>query len=528
MDDSKSKKFLILIPTVHLILFGGALGGLLPFIPLMVKKLGLNPGEFGIISVTLLIYMSLIVHCINNGARIGRTSLKTSLFSLIVVNSIACIVVISVSTPWRAVEILCQDETHPPTILSYRYSRKCLNEVFEKNPSAELQFTLCESNTSTLMQGAISIENVSTEASVKSSYSPWFEFNDELNFTCDCLKNDSSLMNTGIISCLDSMSPVFSYQKWLFYFFTIVIFILSCVADDLTSVVDYEVFGERIEHRGWQNTVTALSTACGAILVCCFNEQITATSGVGKFVSGFYLMLALNCLNLIPLSKMKLTDMSVPETDYGRLPTEAYFSWMKVTYATALGLICAFATFMQNFKFWYLDDLGASQYVMGMSVFVERFVAQVLFYCFSDWFVNTFGYFTCIISSFLALAFRFGFFYILENPWIVLPFEMLHGLSFTMVQASVPDFIALDVTDSYKFATRKLLSISTWAGEILGFFIGALVYDYAGGRNAFLVAAIISMICAPTFAFAYFCIKYLPKCFPVWSSAPSELIPANA
>ncbi|GIY97129.1 major facilitator superfamily domain-containing protein 6 [Caerostris extrusa] len=199
-----------------------AMGGLLPFIPLMVKKLGFSAGAFGITSLSILIFIPIIKYHVNKGLRVACTNLKRSLFSLIVMSSIACIVVLCVSTPWRAVEIMCQNETHPPTILSYMYSRKCLNEVFEKNPSAQLQFTLCESNTSTPCKGTISIENVSTEASVKLSYSPWFEFNDELNFTCDCLKNDSSLLNTGIISCLetrDSMaSTVWNYHKWLFYF----------------------------------------------------------------------------------------------------------------------------------------------------------------------------------------------------------------------------------------------------------------------------------------------------------------------
>ncbi|GIY97132.1 hypothetical protein CEXT_430891 [Caerostris extrusa] len=82
-----------------------------------------------------------------------------------------------------------------------------------------------------------------------------------------------------------------------------------------------------------------------------------------------------------------------------------------------------------------------------------------------------------------------------------------------MVEASMHMFISLDVTDSYKLATRKLLTVFTWAGGILGSIIGAFVYDYVGGRNAFLVAAIISMICAPTFAFVYFVLNICPSVF---------------
>ncbi|GIY97130.1 hypothetical protein CEXT_430881 [Caerostris extrusa] len=142
---------------------------------------------------------------------------------------------------------------------------------------------------------------------------------------------------------------------------------------------------------------------CAAILVCCFNEQLTVTSGVGKFVSGFYLMLASNGLNLILLSKMKLTEMSVLQIDHGRLPARAfYFLGRKLRLQCSLCFICALSTFMHAFKFWYLDDLGTGQYFMGICVFVEGFVAQVLFVFSFNWFIENFGCFTCVISTFLA------------------------------------------------------------------------------------------------------------------------------
>ncbi|GIY62605.1 major facilitator superfamily domain-containing protein 6 [Caerostris darwini] len=98
--------------------------------------------------------------------------------------------------------------------------RASILDSLKNGANAELQFTLCENNSSTSLEGKIAYVIPANASTVKLNDTMWLEFNPKSNFTCECVKNGTSIMKSfSINSCLqrqDDFSVYKTYQFWLF------------------------------------------------------------------------------------------------------------------------------------------------------------------------------------------------------------------------------------------------------------------------------------------------------------------------
>lgn len=82
-----------------------------------------------------------------------------------------------------------------------------------------------------------------------------------------------------------------------------------------------------------------------------------------------------------------------------------------------------------NFLNWYLEDLGASKLLMGIST-IFRAAALIIAYIFNACLTDVVGHVNLMLFSFACYFILFGTFSIIQNPWWALPLEFLEGMTY--------------------------------------------------------------------------------------------------
>lgn len=164
---------------------------------------------------------------------------------------------------------------------------------------------------------------------------------------------------------------------------------------------------------------------------------------------------------------------------------------------------------MYNFMMWYLQDIGATIIVMGILVVTSAF-SEIPMLCISKYLIRCLGHQWVIFVSLFSYGGRFLYFSYCKNPWLIIPIELLRGLSYTTVHSACGSYAA---SVSLQGTEKTLKAIFSTVYHGLGMGVGgiaiALLYQIYGPTVVFRCAAGVCGVYALVFALLQ-CILVLP------------------
>lgn len=147
-----------------------------------------------------------------------------------------------------------------------------------------------------------------------------------------------------------------------------------------------------------------------------------------------------------------------------------------------------------NFLFLYLEEMGASNTVMGLSLTVAT-LSEIPLFLYSRRLLERWGAPLLLAFSLAATVLRAFAYVSMTAPWQVLPVSLLHGPTFAaMWMAGVA--YADETAPAGLGATAQGLfgGVSMGLGVALGAFSGGYLYDTVGAVAAFQWAGLASLI----------------------------------
>lgn len=190
---------------------------------------------------------------------------------------------------------------------------------------------------------------------------------------------------------------------------------------------------------------------------------------------------------------------AVVEEDEERLKFREYFKQLLTKQDVPLFLCLVFAMgickgVIDVFLFLHLQDLGASNVLMGISLLVTT-CSEIPFFFFSGSLIQRFGTLTIVLAALLVYDGRLLYYSELSSPWLVLPGELLHGITFALSWATVASHAAVISPKGYATTTQGILS-SLYSG--FGFGVGAVAGGYInniyGARKLFRYTALFATV----------------------------------
>ncbi|KAL5112257.1 Major facilitator superfamily domain-containing protein 6-A [Taenia crassiceps] len=160
-----------------------------------------------------------------------------------------------------------------------------------------------------------------------------------------------------------------------------------------------------------------------------------------------------------------------------------------------------------SFLFWHLQELGGSPTLYGIASIIN-YLSEIITYYFSKPAIERFGHTKILYLGLLINVLRFLYVSWIGNPWWVLPFEFVHGITNAGVWAASCSYIAQSFASQYRFSTQGVLQgVNHGFGKGLGAVFGGVVTTYFGTGNLFRAYGATSAI----ILIGFLLINYLVK-----------------
>lgn len=146
------------------------------------------------------------------------------------------------------------------------------------------------------------------------------------------------------------------------------------------------------------------------------------------------------------------------------------------------------------FLFWFLESLGASQSLLGLSSAVMS-LSEIPVFVMCSRLINYLGHVGVLCLSLTVSVVRVTCYSFLTNPWYVLLIEPLHGITLAAMWSCAISFASLLATpDLYTTIEGVVTGVHFGLGWGLGAIFGGLFYHAYGARNLFRGCIILCVI----------------------------------
>ncbi|WAR10546.1 MFSD6-like protein [Mya arenaria] len=132
-----------------------------------------------------------------------------------------------------------------------------------------------------------------------------------------------------------------------------------------------------------------------------------------------------------------------------------------------------------TFLFWHLQDLGGSPTLFGVASVINH-TSELLAYFLCSRFIATFGHIKVLYMGLVGNIVRFIYISCLTSPWMVLPFELVQGLTHAAVWATTCSYVMQAIPLTLRSSAQGILQglhhgLGRGCGAVFG---GMLVYSY--------------------------------------------------
>ncbi|KAF8767066.1 Major facilitator superfamily like protein [Argiope bruennichi] len=144
-----------------------------------------------------------------------------------------------------------------------------------------------------------------------------------------------------------------------------------------------------------------------------------------------------------------------------------------------------------NYQFWFMEEIGASQVLLGLSQTFECVAAEVPCFLISGWVIRKIGYINCNSLTLFCFGLRYLCFAFMWDPWMTLPVGFFNGPCFGIFFAAMTMYGKTEAPPGTEATVQSLLAMSfEGVGAGMGSILGGIGFDKFGSRKTFLISAV--------------------------------------
>ncbi|GIY42514.1 hypothetical protein CEXT_395011 [Caerostris extrusa] len=277
----------------------------------------------------------------------------------------------------------------------------------------------------------------------------------------------------------------------------------------LLDVIVVDLTTEHNSDFGRQRVFSMLGTMCGPLLTG-FILQITASDAAEKNYMLAYLCSAIFII-LSALCMWKVdAKLHRPATKMWKKSLQLIKKLEVVLYILLLIVMGNAFCFQTAFSSWYLQDIGASDFLIGFYRGIAGLYSLPFLYT-SKWWVKKIGMRNLFLLGLLAYTIFCFSFSVMDNPWYVLILQSLTIFTYHLFVVSMMQY-SVKISLEGLQATVKVLSgaIHYNIGKLVSSVFGGYIMNTFGGRTAYKVLACFTLVYAVIYG-SYLCICHFSK-----------------
>ncbi|XP_075153062.1 uncharacterized protein LOC142226759 isoform X2 [Haematobia irritans] len=165
-----------------------------------------------------------------------------------------------------------------------------------------------------------------------------------------------------------------------------------------------------------------------------------------------------------------------------------------ITFIFFLFILGNFWGFIESFLFLYLKELGAPNYLLGITITVGT-VSSIPFLYGAEKITRIFGHVNLIIIAFFSHAGRLVGYSFIENAWWCFPFEAMEALSCHLMWVAAATYCSILAPKSLLATLIGVLGMAHFSlGRGSGSFTGGFLIGEFGTRDAFRYMGLLAVV----------------------------------
>ncbi|XP_054754871.2 major facilitator superfamily domain-containing protein 6-like isoform X1 [Lytechinus pictus] len=212
-----------------------------------------------------------------------------------------------------------------------------------------------------------------------------------------------------------------------------------------------------------------------------------------KYLPAFIFFFVFVLMSVVPALFISFLRHSPPESlasNLGTLirrPKVLVFLYAIFITGVSVGVI-------KTFLFLFLAELSGSHTIMGLTLTLTS-MAEVPFMFFATKLIERLGHRGVFVLTLFCFTLRFVGYSFLQNPWLVLPIELLHGVTYGALWPACTSYVNLITPDNMLTTMQSITySIRLGLGNGIGALLGGVIYHQYGARNLFRGSAVLCML----------------------------------
>ena len=261
----------------------------------------------------------------------------------------------------------------------------------------------------------------------------------------------------------------------------IVIYLFACIPfSSIYSLMDaiaYDILGLSKRHlwgrqRLWGTVGYAIFALISSVVMD-MRHDFSSYSDI-DYSGSSYIFIALCVISVIVTSRL-----TVSESLHCKHLIKNVTSLLKypeiVAFMIVIIFIGVFFAVVQGFVFWYLQELGCSQLILGLCLFTNC-VAEVTMFALGGKIIKTIGHAACLYIALFAYGVRLLGFSVLSNVWQAPVIELTHGLCFGLMYDAATEYASIISPKGMSATVQGVIGGLYFAfGEYVNLFICLLV-----------------------------------------------------
>jgi MFS family permease len=178
------------------------------------------------------------------------------------------------------------------------------------------------------------------------------------------------------------------------------------------------------------------------------------------------------------------------------IPSWSYVFFLGVSIVAGFG-----ATSLQSLLLMFLSDLGASNFLEGLTLSVATISELPIFWA-SGTIIKKYGASSLLCASMIAFTVRAILVSFLHNPWMVLPLQLLHGFTFAGAWTAGVALAKENSPVGFETSGQSIFSLAyNGVGGLAGSVVGGQLYDLLGPREMYRVKAMVFAVTVVLYLF---------------------------
>ncbi|XP_065567359.1 uncharacterized protein LOC136031641 isoform X3 [Artemia franciscana] len=481
---------LVLLKCALFLYFGG-ISAVNPFYTVLMRNIGLNIEEIGIISACLP-FAALV------GAPIaGMLSDKLGQYRYVLIGTLICAIISQTCTLFADARTPDTFESYNSSAILYNSNNKTQLRIIASNwnftkPLSTVRFTIPNSNNS---YGCVATEKPINFNVIEEKGLTLFG-NADVNLTRCTSQTEVEIIALEFVDIQRDIEHRYIHLQgfWMF-------FIIRVIANAMTSscfvLFDAIVLSMVKEHNGdygKQRFFSMLGLGSISPLSGVLVDWFSSIKGSRDYSVIFYFSDVFLFIVILLVWKLDVKAEKTQGSFFKNLqklitiPEIPVFLFFMVLLGSNWGLT-------DSYLFIFLtDELNAPVSLLGLSITVGCFCG-LPFLSISNQIIKKVGIMPMFLLAYLAHAARFIGYSFLQDPWITLAIESLKFLSYHLLQCAACNFCSLKAPKGLLATLTSIFGVSHYhLGRSAGAYAGGLLISQYGVRESFRIFAYAAIL----------------------------------